>query len=157
MLVAERFVEGVRVAAAVGGVEDDVPGAPRPGLGFDRAHQELADSAAAEPLADDERGHLAAELVTLDEILGMERAETGDLALDLGDVPDRRRVGGDALEPLGCLLASRRVPELAEQRRDRTGILLCRLAKRYGGGGGASGGGASSSTYVVLLRPHPPR
>lgn len=155
MLVVERVVEGVRVGSAVRRVEDEVLAAARLRLLLDRAHQELADSTAPEALPDDERGHFAPGLVALEEILDMEGGKASDLALELGDDGDRGRIAGDALEALGCLLGRRRVPELAEEGGDRSGVLWRRLAKGYGGGGGASRGGPSSSTYV-LLRPHPP-
>jgi len=158
VLVAERLVEGVRVGSAVGCVEHEVPTAARPRLVLDRAHQQLADSAAPESLADDERGYLAAGLVALDEVLDVEGGKARDLTVDFRNERERRRVGGDAREPLGRLLGRRRIAELAEKRCNRGGVLGLRFAKRYGGGGGrgASGGGLSSSTYVVLLRPHPP-
>ncbi len=153
------------------GVEDEVLRASLPSFVFDRQHQELADATAPVAqhqeladatapvaLADDERGYLAAGLVALDEVLDVEGGEARDLTVDFRHERERRRVGGDAREPLGRLLGRRRIAELAEKRCNRGGVLGCRLAKSYGGGGGrgASGGGPSSSTYVVLLRPHPP-
>jgi len=158
VLIAERLIEGVRVGSTVRSVEDDVFASPRPGLVLDLAHQQLADSTAPEFLPDDERGYLTPRLVALDEVLDVEGGETRDLTVDFRNERERRRVGGDAREPLGRLLGRRRIAQLAEKRCDRGGVLGLRFAKRYGGGGGrgASGGGPSSSTYVVLLRPHPP-
>jgi hypothetical protein len=158
VLVAERFVERVCVGSAMGRVEHEMLAATGSRLFLDCAHQERADSAAPEALADDERGYLTPRLVALDEVLDVEGGETRDLTVDFRNEREHRRVGGDAREPLGRLLGRRRIAQLAEKRCDRGGVLGLRFAKRYGGGGGrgASGGGPSSSTYVVLLRPHPP-
>jgi hypothetical protein len=77
-------------------------------------HQQLADAAAAEALADDKAGHLAAGLVALDEVLDVQHAEASDLPVELGHDEPGRRIRRDALDPLGGLLSGRRVPELAE-------------------------------------------
>ena len=159
MLVAERLVERVRVGAAMGRVQDEVRGPARACLVLEGCHQELADSSPAETLADHEARNLAAGCVELDEVLDVKRAKARELASDLGHDQERRRVGGDPLDPLRRLFCARRVPELAQQRRESGGVPRARVAELwlYGGGGGrgASGGGAaSSSTYVVLLRAH---
>jgi hypothetical protein len=85
--------------------------ASRPRLIFDCMHQELADSAATEFLANNERRHLATTLVALHEILDVERAQARDFTFDFGDYGDRRRVGGDAREPLGRLFGCRAIAE----------------------------------------------
>ena len=69
----------------------------------------------AEALADDEAGDLAAWLVTFDEVLHMENAETRDFSVQFGDNKPGRRVARDSLDPLGSLLWGRRVAELAEK------------------------------------------
>ena len=153
MLVAERLVEGVRVGPAVRGVEDEVPAASRACLVLQRVHQRLTDAPATEPLRDDESCDLGAQVVALDEVLGVQRAKARDLSLELGDDQPDRRVIPDALDPLGRLLLARRISELAEERGDGSRVSALGTANRYGGGGGPPGG-ASSSTYVVLLRPH---
>ena len=158
MLVAERLVERVRVRSAVRCVEHQHFAASGARLLLERLHQELADAAAAEALADHEPGYLDAGLVTFDEVLHVENPEPGDFSLQLGDDEPGRRVVRDPLDPFRSLLRVRRVAELAEKGGDCGRVPGLRFAKRYGGGGGggASGGGPSSSTYVVLLRAHPP-
>ena len=154
VLVAKRLVEGMGVGTPVGGVEDEVDTASRSRLVLERFHQRLADATATEMLAHDEPGDLAARLVALDEVLHMQRAESGDLAVDVGDDKPRGRITGDPVDALGGLLLGRWIAELAEKHGNRSRVSTLGCAKRYGGGGPP--GGASSSTYVVLLRPHPP-
>ena len=151
MLVAERFVERMRVGPAVSGVQDhDLPASPAR-LVLQGLHQLLADSTAAEAPADDEPSDLATGLVAFDEVLDVQRAESSEVRLDLRDDHPRRGIGGDPLEALSRLPRRRRVAELAEQRGDGGRVSALGGANLYGGG---AGGGASSSTYVVLLRPH---
>ena len=128
MLVAERFVERVRVGSAVGCVEHEVLAASRSRFVLDCPHQELADSAASEALADDERGYLAPRLVALDEVLDVEYSETCHLPVGFGDDCKHGGVGGDADEPFRHLLGRRRIAELAEQRRNRGDVLGLRFA-----------------------------
>ena len=102
--------------------------APRSSLFFDRFHEQLADSAASEALADDERGYLAPRLVALDEVLDVEYSETCHLPVGFGDDCKHGVVGGDADEPFRHLLGRRRIAELAEQRRNRGDVLGLRFA-----------------------------
>jgi hypothetical protein len=146
----------VRSGPAVRGVEDQVIRPALPRFFLERAHQQLSDPLTAEALADNEAGALAAWIVALDEDLLVEDYEARDLAGDLGDEDDCRRIVRDPFQPFRRLFCRRRIPELVEEAGDRRRILASCFAKAYGGGGGGPpGGGASSSTYV-LLRPHPP-
>lgn len=157
MLVAERFVERVRVGSAVGGVEHHRRAAPGSGFFLQRVHQQLADAGAAKGFADDQAGYLAAGLVSLDEVLYVQNTEARDLTFELGHDEPGRRIRSDALDPLGRLRRRRGIAKLAEELGDTDRIPGLGFAKLYGGGGGGPpGGGPSSSTYVVLLRPHPP-
>jgi len=155
VLVAERLVEGVGIGPAVRRVEDEVARATRTRLLLERSHQRLPDPAPAEPLRHDEGRDLAPQLVALDEVLGVERTEAGDLAFNLGDDQARRRVRVDPLDALGGLPLRRGVPQVAEKSGDGIRVSALGVANAYGGGGGPPGG-AWSSTYVVLLRPHCP-
>jgi hypothetical protein len=69
VLVAERFVEGVRVGTAVGRAEDDLLAAALPRPSFDRLRQARPNTQPAETFADDERRELAAGAVRFDEML----------------------------------------------------------------------------------------
>jgi hypothetical protein len=147
------------VSAAMSSVQDEMRGAPLPGFVLERGHQQLADSAPAEPSADDQSCAFAARLVALDEVLLVEGAEARDLAVQLHDQDERRGVDRDPLQPGSGLVDRGRVLELAEKSGDCRCVPAFRSADRpYGGGGGGppGGGGASSSTYVLLVRPHPP-
>jgi hypothetical protein len=128
VLVAERLIERVRIGSAVRCVEDEMLAAPRSRFFFDRLHEQLADSAASEALADHERGYLAPQLVALDEILDVEHSETCYLPVGFGDDCKHRWVGGDAGEPFRRLLGRRRIAELAEERRNRGDVLGLRFA-----------------------------
>jgi hypothetical protein len=119
VLVAERFVEGMGIRTAVRCVEDHHLPASDARFFLERLHEELADAASAEALADDEAGYLAARLVALDEILDVEGSETRDFPVQLGDDEPGRRIVGDALDPLRGLLWTRGVAQLAEKRGDR--------------------------------------
>jgi len=146
------------VRAAMSGVQDEMRGAPLPGFLLERVHQQLADSAPAEPSADDQSCAFAARLVALDEVLLMEGAEARDLAVQLHDQNERGGVDRDPLQPGSGLVDRGRVLELAEKSGDCRCVPAFRAPDRPYGGGGAppGGGGASSSTYVLLVRPHPP-
>lgn len=132
--------------------------AKEPGSFLDRLHEQCAHPTPPEACSDHHRRELATDVIALDEVLHVEGSEAGHFALDLCDEQEGRRIGRDSLDPLSSLLRRRWIPELAEERGDRSRVPALGFANRYGGGGGggASGGGPSSSTYVVLLRPHPP-
>ena len=91
------------VGAAVSGVQDEVRAAAGKGFFLDRLHQPIADATAAEALRDDHRRELAAEVVALDEVLHVESSKAGDLAVELRDEQERRRILGDSLEALYSL------------------------------------------------------
>jgi hypothetical protein len=156
VLIAERLVEGVGVSSPVRGVKHDRFAAAGTRFVLKSFHQQLADTPAAETLADDQAGHLAARLVPLDEVLDVQDSEAGDLFLKLGEDKPGRGICPDSREPRRRLLWARRVAQLAEKAGDRGSVAGFGLAKRYGGGGGCppGGGGASFSTYVALRRPH---
>jgi hypothetical protein len=123
VLVAERLVERVGLCSAVRRVEHHRLAATVARLFLERLHQQLADAAAAESLADDEAGNLDAGLVALDEVLDVESSESCDLSVQLCDDEPGRGVARDALDPLGCLLRRRWVPKLAQEHRDGRRVL----------------------------------
>ena len=143
MLVPERLVEGVGVRPAVRGVQHQVAGSSPLSFLLERVHQELTDAAAAERLRDNEARDLATGLIALDQVLLVERGETGEPALGLGHDDPGGRVSGDPCDAGLGLFRCGRIREFGEQRRIGGGVFGRRLAEAYGGGGP---GGTSSST-----------
>jgi hypothetical protein len=102
------------VGPAVRGVEGEVPAPASAGLVLERLHEGFADSAPPELLADDQGGDVGADVVTLDQVLHVERAETRDLTVELGHDQRRRRIRFDALDSLGRLRLARGISQVAE-------------------------------------------
>jgi hypothetical protein len=114
----------------VGGVQHhDLPAAPARFV-FESLHQQLADPAAPETLPDDEPRDLAARLVALDEVLDVQRGESGELRLELGHDDPGEWVGGDPPDAFSRLRGRRRVAELTEQRSYCGSVASSRFSNR---------------------------
>jgi len=109
VLVAERFVERVRVGPALVRAEDDSPAASRSRLRLDCVGQNPPDAASPEALVHDERCEDAARLVGLDQRLDVQAGESGYVAVNLRDEEERLRVGVEGSDPRDSLLERRRI------------------------------------------------